>query len=106
MILLSDEFAFLTYLSHEGGGIPLSERGQHDAAIVNSLLALQLLKVGDGQVLLTDSGRAALETGEIRDGVSLRYVTIAESCCSSSAAVRPMIAKQPWENRVGDRPRP
>ncbi len=105
MILLSDEFAFLTYLSHEGGGIPQAERDQHDAAIVNSLLALQLLKIADGRVLLTDSGRAALETGEIRDGVSLRYVTVSESCFRSPAA-RPMIAKQPWENRVGDRPRP
>ena len=105
MILLSDEFAFLTYLSHEGGGIPLSERDLHDSAIVNSLLALQLLKVGDGQLALTDSGRKALEAGEIRDGVSLRYVTIPESCFPS-AVERPMISKQPWENRVRDRPLP
>ena len=84
MILLSDEFAFLVYVSHEGGSVAMSDENAHDSSVVNVLVTLQLLQIRDHRLALTDRGRHALESGQANEGISLRYFKIPESFTPSS----------------------
>jgi len=90
MILLSDEFAFLAYVSHEGGSVAASGDVSRDSSVVSVLLTLGLLRIQDHRFALTANGEHALATGEARDGISVRYFNIPESFPSRSETGEPI----------------
>jgi len=78
MILLGEEFAFLTRVSDEGGSVARSAETARDQMIVRVLLRHLLLREKDGCLVITESGQHVLAIGEVRECASIRYVQIPE----------------------------
>jgi len=106
MILLGDEFAFLTYVSHEGGSVAIPQEGSPEQLLAKILTTLLLLQNAGERLAITPRGRHALATGEVREGVSTRYVQIPDLFEVASGTLKQENAKQenakPGNSQQGD----